>query len=67
MSDAKEPTKNWVEMGGGEPRHPEFATHQAENLLKIRDMLEQVVAQKQAEVQALKEKLVRMRRQGGGA
>ena len=62
--DAKK--KTWAEMGGGEPKHPEFATKQAANLAKLRDLLEGAVAQKQTEVLALTEKLVRIRR-GGGA
>ena len=51
---------------GGTPQSPQFLRQQADNLIKLREMLEGVVAKKQAEVEILREKLIRLKHGGGG-
>jgi hypothetical protein len=55
----------WGEMGGHGPQTPQFALRLATNLKKVNELLEGAVAQKQAEVRSLEEKLLRLRFGGG--
>ena len=65
MSDESKKTSEWGTMGGGSPRQPKFMQEQAANMVKLRDLLEGVLAQKQAEVISLQEKLLRLKHGGG--
>ena len=56
---------SWKNMGGGEPRTPEFARRLLESLTKMREALEQAVDEKQGEVRDLEEKLVQLKHGGG--
>jgi len=64
QDDTKQDT-TWGTMGGGEPQRPQFMQAQADNLIKLRDMLQATVGQKQAEIQSLQEKLHRLKHGGG--
>lgn len=70
MSDEQESKKSeespaWKPMGGGPPRHPQFVLRQVQSLEKLRELVEGIVAQKEAEVGTLQEKLLRLRHGGG--
>ena len=65
MSDEPKKTPEWGTMGGGSPRQPKFMQEQAAHMAKLRDLLERVLAQKQAEVVSLQEKLLRLKHGGG--
>lgn len=60
-----EKTPEWGPMGGGAPRQPKFVQEQAANLVKLRDLLEGILGQKQAEVMSMQEKLLRLKHGGG--
>lgn len=54
----------WGAFGGGVGR-PKFLTRQAEHLEQLKTLLEGIVRGKQAEVDQLKEQLVRLQHGGG--
>ena len=55
----------WGAMGGGPPMQPKFMTEQVAHLEKLRDLLTGVLGQKQAEIRAMQEKLLRLKHGGG--
>jgi len=64
--DPKNPqVPGWKPMGGGPARQPQFVIQQAENLGKLKELLEGVVGQKRAEIMSLQEKLLRLKYGGG--
>lgn len=56
---------SWGPMGGGPARQPQFVRDQAANMIKLRTLLEGMVQQKQAEILAHQEKLLRLLHGGG--
>lgn len=66
MSSPEDKNKDsWGTLGGGNPQRPQFMQDQAANLIRLRDLLQATVGQKQAEVQSLQEKLHRLQHGGG--
>lgn len=63
--DPKNTSESWRPMGGGAPKQPKFVQEQAANMVKLRDLLEGILGQKQAEVVSLQEKLLRLKHGGG--
>jgi hypothetical protein len=59
-----DPSK-WGEMGGHDPRQPQFVLRLAGNLTKLNAALEAAVGEKQGEVRLLEEKLARLQYGGG--
>lgn len=55
----------WGDIGGMATRQPRFALSLAGNLKKLTAILEGVVVDKQGEVRALEEKLLRLKFGGG--
>lgn len=65
LNDMGIDSEEWSSMGGGSPRHPAFVLRMAGNAQKLKSMLEQQVGLKQAEIQTLQEKLIRLKYGGG--
>jgi len=57
--------KSWGEVGGGEPKTPQFALRLAGNLEELKGLLEGAVGAKQGEIRLLEEKLIRLKHGGG--